>query len=53
MPAYRLCRSAGVLVRDPTGERAPAAFLSADLDATSATIFGWFVSRWRIETTFQ
>jgi hypothetical protein len=42
-----------VLVRDPTGEHEPAAFLSTDLDATPATILGWFVSRWRVETTFQ
>jgi hypothetical protein len=42
-----------VLVRDPTGERAPAAFLSTDLAATPEMILGWFVSRWRAETTFQ
>jgi len=42
-----------VLVRDPTGEHEPAAFLSTDLDATPATILDWFVSRWRVETTFQ
>jgi hypothetical protein len=42
-----------VLVRDPSGEHEPAAFLSTDLDAQPATILGWFVSRWRVETTFQ
>lgn len=42
-----------VLVRDPQGEHAPAAFLSTDPDATPATILGRFVSRWRVETTFQ
>jgi hypothetical protein len=42
-----------VLVRDPTGEHEPAAFLSTDLDATPTIILGWFVSRWRVETTFQ
>lgn len=42
-----------VLVRDPAGEHAPAAFLSTDLKATPAMILGWFVSRWRVETTFQ
>ena len=42
-----------VLVRDPSGEHEPAAFLSTDLDATPAMILGWFVSRWRVETTFQ
>jgi hypothetical protein len=40
-------------VRDPTGEHAPAAFLSTDLTATPDMILGWFVSRWRVETTFQ
>ncbi len=42
-----------VLVRDPSGEHGPSAFLSTDLDAAPATILGWFVSRWRVETTFQ
>ena len=42
-----------VLVRDPSGEHEPAAFLSTDLDAQPAAILGWFVSRWRVETTFQ
>jgi hypothetical protein len=42
-----------VLVRDPTGTHAPAAFLSTDLKATPDIILGWFVSRWRVETTFQ
>lgn len=41
------------LVRDPHGEHEPAAFLSTDLEATPAMILGWFVSRWRVETTFQ
>jgi hypothetical protein len=40
-------------VRDPTGAHEPAAFLSTEQDATPATIRGWFVSRWRVETTFQ
>jgi hypothetical protein len=42
-----------VLVRDPAGEHEPCAFLSTELDATPAMILGWFVSRWRVETTFQ
>jgi hypothetical protein len=42
-----------VLVRDPTGQHEPSAFLSTDLDVSPATILGWFVSRWRVETTFQ
>lgn len=42
-----------VLVRDPTGEHEPAAFLSTDLNAAPATILGWFVSRRRVGTSFQ
>jgi DDE superfamily endonuclease len=42
-----------VLVRDPSGEREPQAFLSTDLAAEPERILGWFVSRWRMETTFQ
>jgi hypothetical protein len=42
-----------VLVRDPTGEHEPAAFFSTDLGATPAIILGWFISRWRVKTTFQ
>jgi len=42
-----------VLVRDPAGIRKPQAFLCTDLDATPASILGWFVHRWSVETTFQ
>jgi hypothetical protein len=42
-----------VLVRDPSGEREPQAFLSTDLTAKPEQILGWFVSRWRMETTLQ
>jgi hypothetical protein len=42
-----------VLVRDPSGERAPLAFLRTDLDLEPVTILSRFVFRWRIETTFQ
>jgi hypothetical protein len=42
-----------VLVRDPSGEREPQAFLCTDLKATPAQILGWFVQRWSMETTFQ
>jgi hypothetical protein len=42
-----------VLVRDPSGEHEPAALLSTDVDAQPAAILCWFVSRWRVETTFQ
>jgi hypothetical protein len=42
-----------ILVRDPTGELEPQAFLSTDLDAEPADILQWFVSRWQVEVTFQ
>jgi hypothetical protein len=42
-----------VLVRDPTSEREPQSFLSTDLAAKPEQILQWFVSRWRMETTFQ
>ena len=42
-----------ILVRDPTGELEPQAFLSTDLDADPADILQWFVSRWQVEVTFQ
>ena len=42
-----------VLVRDPSGERDPQAFLCTDLDLEPVAILGRFVFRWRIETTFQ
>ena len=42
-----------VLVRDPSGEREPQSFLSTDLAAKPEQILQWFVSRWRMETTFQ
>ena len=42
-----------VLVRDPAGIRNPQAFLCTDLNATPATILGWYVQRWSMETTFQ
>jgi hypothetical protein len=42
-----------VLVRDPSGEREPQAFLCTDLNTTPAQILGWFVQRWSMETTFQ
>jgi DDE superfamily endonuclease len=42
-----------VLVRDPSGEREPQAFLCTDLNAEPADILHWFVRRWRTETTFE
>ena len=42
-----------VLVRDPTGEKTPQAFLCTDQQAEPADILRWFVRRWRTETTFE
>ncbi len=42
-----------VLVRDPSGQRDPQGFLCTDLDLEPTAILKRFVSRWRIETTFQ
>src|SRR3954449_1480464 len=42
-----------VLVRDPSGEKEPQAFLCTDQQAEPADILRWFVRRWRIETTFE
>jgi len=41
-----------ILVRDPTGELDPQAFLATDLDARPRDILAWFVSRWQVEVTF-
>lgn len=42
-----------VLVRDPSGKRDAQAFLCTDLELEPAAILSRFVSRWRMETTFQ
>jgi hypothetical protein len=42
-----------LLVRDPTGELDPQAFLATDLNAHAHDILAWFVSRWQVEVTFQ
>ncbi len=42
-----------VLVRDPSGEKEPQAFLCTDLAADPVDILRWFVRRWRTETTFE
>ena len=42
-----------VLVRDPSGEKDPQAFLCTDLNAEPVDILRWFVRRWRTETTFE
>jgi len=41
-----------VLVRDPTGDLDPKAFLSTDLDLTPVEILTYFVRRWQVEVTF-
>ncbi len=42
-----------MLVRDVAGEKEPQAFLCTDLQTDPADILGWFVRRWRTETTFE
>jgi hypothetical protein len=42
-----------VLVRDPSGEKEPQAFLCTDQHAEPADILRWFVRRWRTETTLE
>src|ERR687893_1155316 len=42
-----------VLVRDPSGEKEPQAFLCTDLAADPVDILRWFVRRWRTETTSE
>ena len=42
-----------VLVRDPTGQFEPQAFLATDLNARPQDILSWFVSRWQVEVTFE
>ena len=41
-----------LLVRDPTGQLEPQAFLATDLNARPGDILAWFVSRWQVEVTF-
>ena len=41
-----------LLVRDPSGELDPQAFLATDLNARPCDILAWFVSRWQVEVTF-
>jgi hypothetical protein len=41
-----------VLVRDPSGEKEPQAFLCTDQQAEPADILRWFVRRWRTEVVF-
>lgn len=42
-----------VLVRDPTGTRAPQAFFSTDTALAPAEIIAIFVRRWQVEVTFS
>lgn len=42
-----------VLVRDPSGQLDPQAFLSTDLNLPPAQILLWFRQRWQVEVTFE
>lgn len=41
------------LVKDPTGQKKPKAFLCTDLGADPLDILRWFVRRWTVEVTFE
>ncbi len=41
-----------VIVKDPSGRRAPQAFMSTNVDLEPAQIISYFVRRWQIEVTF-
>jgi len=41
------------LVKDPTGQKKPKAFLCTDLGADPLDILRWFVRRWAVEVTFE
>jgi hypothetical protein len=42
-----------LLVRDPTGELEPQAFLATDPGVDPRDIITWFVRRWQVEVTFE
>jgi hypothetical protein len=42
-----------LLVRDPSGELEPQAFLATDIEAQPHDILAWFVCRWQVEVTFE
>jgi hypothetical protein len=42
-----------VLVRDPEGQLADAAFFCTDLQATPEQVLHWVVMRWSVEVTFE
>lgn len=42
-----------LLVRDPTGQLQPQAFLCTDQNMTPDQILAWFVRRWQVEVTFE
>ena len=42
-----------VLVRDPSGDKEPQAFVCTDRHADPVDVLRWFVRRWRVETPFE
>ncbi|MHB8751422.1 MAG: IS701 family transposase, partial [Aggregatilineales bacterium] len=42
-----------VLVRDPLGKLAPAAFFATDQTADPVQILAWVIQRWSVEVTFE
>jgi hypothetical protein len=52
-PAHEPLPIRWVLVRDPLGKLAPAAFFATDQAATPEQILAWVIARWPVEVTFE
>jgi hypothetical protein len=52
-PGYDPLPIRWVLVRDPLGKLAPAAFFATDQAATPLQILAWVIRRWTMEVTFE
>jgi hypothetical protein len=52
-PGYDPLPIRWVLVRDPLGKLAPAAFFATDQSASPLQILAWVISRWGLEVTFE
>lgn len=42
-----------VLVRDPSGELPPVAFMTTDISLPPLQVVNWFILRWGLEVTFE
>lgn len=52
-PGYDPLPIRWLLVRDPLGKLAPAAFFATDQVATPLQILAWVIARWTVEVTFE